>query len=325
MSCDKCGTGSSNMVGHRCESRLDLCLKGCRLFSTLDGVPQTPVDLGPAIKECETLTTLGYDYDKGAIYYIDEDGQKHYVYSKDIVGSTNVRDHADFCDDPYDNCGIVIACNGKLSAKNPKYLQPEDIIDGALVRTTNGCDNDCPDDGTGCQDSGCWRVKPYEDRGRVSFISTGFRTVDESPDVTLNVGEVYQYTLASGGAVYDDSDTAYNEIANDGDRNLNIGLTLVSSPTVYDDDTAEVLIVDQYREWDFNTSTWGAWGAWGINSTDWLSTVRGGNALIHKTIAPGESLRFQSRTTITCLEGTAIVDKWAASFTALSVWEEVSL
>lgn len=167
MSCNgTCGgvNKSSHKEGHMCESRLDLCLKGCRLFSTLDGVPQTPVDLGPAIKECETLTRFGYDYDKCATWYTDENGDKTHVFSKDIVGCTNHRDHGDVCDDPYEDCGIGIACNGKISYKAIEELKPGEIVDGLLVKTTNGCAGECPDDGTGCQDNGCYRfIKPDVD------------------------------------------------------------------------------------------------------------------------------------------------------------------
>lgn len=165
MSCARCeGGGASSTATHRCESRLDFCLKGCRLFSTLDGVPQTPVDLGPAIKECETLTRFGFDYDRCSLFYTDEDSEKTYVQAKDIVGCTNHRDHEDVCDDPYDDCGIGIACNGKISYKAIEELKPGEIVDGLLVKTTNGCAGECPDDGTGCQDNGCYRfIKPDVD------------------------------------------------------------------------------------------------------------------------------------------------------------------
>ncbi len=163
------------------------------------------------------------------------------------------------------------------------------------------------------------------ERKRVSFIANGFRSLDEAPDITLNLGNVYRYTLASNGPVYDDSDSAYNEICNPGDRNLNIQLDVVSSPTVYDDDVGEVFVVDELREWDFNTSSWGAWGAWGINDTDWLLTLRTGTATVVKQIAPGACFRFQVRTTITVTQGIAIIDKWAAGYSALCVWEEVSI
>ena len=162
-------------------------------------------------------------------------------------------------------------------------------------------------------------------RKRVSFVSRGLRTVEESPNITLNVGDVYTYTLASNGPVYDDSDTAYNEICNDGDRNLNIGLKVMSPPTVYDDDSGEIFVVDEMREWDFGTNSWTSWGAWGINSTDWLLTIRTGEGEFIVTKPPGACFRFQVRTRIECIEGTVIIDKWAAGYEALSVWEEVSI
>lgn len=162
-------------------------------------------------------------------------------------------------------------------------------------------------------------------RKRVSFVTNGFRTRDEAPDIVLTPGQVYQYTLASNGPIYDDSDSAYNEICNDGDRNLNIDMHISSSPTVYNEASGEIYTVDELRVWDFNTNSWGAWGAWGINSSEWLLTIRTGEGDFVFTIPPNSCLRFQSRTRVQCLSGTATVDKWAYGYSALCVWEEVSI
>ena len=154
-----CGGYSNNNSNNSCSSRLEFCANGCTLNPTLDGIPQFPINLGPIIKNCETLTRYGFDQDKCSTYHVNEDGEKEYVSAKTIVGCTNHRDHADVCDDPYDDCGIGVSCNGKINYKKPVALKDGETVEGFLVKTKNGCDDsDCPDDGTGCQDSACYRL-----------------------------------------------------------------------------------------------------------------------------------------------------------------------
>lgn len=160
-------------------------------------------------------------------------------------------------------------------------------------------------------------------RKRVSKVSTGFRTIDETPDFQINAGDPdYQYTLASNGPLNDISDGAYNEIINDGDRVMNCTNIIVSSPTVYGTGICQILT--ELRSWDFGTSTWSSWGMIGLAYSGFLLSAQSDMQLLRQ-LAPGEIWRFQVRTSIGCGSGTIYVDKWAASFREISVWEEVSI
>jgi hypothetical protein len=104
-------------------------------------VPIVPVDLGPAIKECETTTRLRFDTDNCALRYENEDypesGVADVIYVCDMLRCATLSCLGDVCDTPASSCDILVW--NEAEHNWCPYTIPDDTIVTIVGVNAEGC------------------------------------------------------------------------------------------------------------------------------------------------------------------------------------------
>jgi len=154
-------------------------------------VPITPLDLGPAIKYCESKTNLTLDFDKCEIRYEGESfvgngGSANIIKLKDIAGCMSIKDLADVNPNSCVPCGIgqIKTIEGKDQVVFDKLESvPEDVTSTGLATIgSDGClySLNCPS----ALDPDCEPCEPVEENCKMLLCKNGeitFEEIDEIP------------------------------------------------------------------------------------------------------------------------------------------------